>query len=182
MAFVQLEDLRGVTEALVFPRVYEKYQQLLAPEALVVLRGRLSVREEEAPKIIPEEVRALCHGDGCRPGRPGGGFARSADFGAYAPKPAAGFGMDGLPPALREEIAFREGNNRPDPRRLTLTLPGRGREEQAALLLMPTPGSIPVTFRLRDENREETAPATCGCGRTSTARGFRRSSARIRWR
>jgi hypothetical protein len=83
MAFVQLEDLRGTTEALVFPRVYEKHQQLLEPESLVVLRGRLSVREEEAPKIIPEEVRALCHGDSCRPGgrRGPGGFDRSGGYG-----------------------------------------------------------------------------------------------------
>lgn len=198
MAFVQLEDLRGTTEALVFPRVYERHQSLLEPETLVVLRGRLSVREEEAPKIIPEEVRALCHGDGCRPGGrrfpggpgrngtgvdPAGGSgagringrnsAENGD-GAYARQPDSagnGNGAPGggnavrgntggvqLPPALREEIVFREGDDQPDTRKLTLTLAGRAERERAAMLLMPTPGLIPVTFRLRDEGREELAP------------------------
>jgi len=168
MAFVQLEDLHGTTEALVFPRVYEKYQELLQPEALVVLRGRLSVREEEAPKIIPEEVRALCHGDGCRPGggrgfKGGGGIngrnPAENGYGAAAKKPeSAGGGLPQLPPKLREEIAFREGDDRPDKRKLTLTLPDRGARERAAMILMPTPGLIPVVFRLKDEGREELAP------------------------
>ncbi len=151
MAFVQLEDLRGVTEALIFPRVYEKYQALLLPEALVVLRGRLSVREEEAPKIIPEEVRALCHGDGCRPGGINGGASAHNGHGPAAP-------AGNLPTALSGEIVFRGGDDRPDGRRLCLTLPGRADRERAALILMPTPGLIPVVFRLADEGLEETAP------------------------
>jgi hypothetical protein len=183
MAFVQLEDLRGTTEALVFPRVYEKYQPLLEPETLVVLRGRLSVREEEAPKILPEEVRSLCHGDGCRPGGrgfkgggPDSGFDKPASgksgingknpadngYGAYARRPESAnhgaSGMEALPEKLREEIAFREGDAGPDKRKLTLTLPDRAARERAALILMPTPGLIPVVFRLRDEDREEDAP------------------------
>jgi len=164
MAFVQLEDLRGVTEALVFPRVYEKYQQLLEPEGLVVMRGRLSVREEEAPKIIPEEVRALCHGDGCRTG----GTAEGANginrrgsgengYGAYRPR-NEDEGLSLLPPSLREEIVFREGDAQPDARRLVIELPARADRETAARILMPTPGLIPVVFRIAAEGREEEAP------------------------
>ncbi len=186
MAFVQLEDLRGVTEALVFPRVFEKHQALLAPEALVVLRGRLSVREEEAPKIIPEEARALCHGDGCRPGGGinGGRFAENgngvrrapAGNGASARNRASAGGDGDLPPALREEIAFREGDDRPDALRLHLTLPGRADREKAAVLLMPTPGLIPVVFHLADEGLEEAAPRNLwvreGFDRSALERAF----------
>lgn len=164
MAFVQLEDLRGVTEALVFPRVYEKYQPLLEPEGLVVMRGRLSVREEEAPKIIPDEVRALCHGDSCRTG----GVAEGANginrrdsgengYSAYRPR-SEDADLSRLPPSLREEIVFREGDDRPDARRLTIELPTRADRETAARILMPTPGLIQVVFRIASEGREEKAP------------------------
>ena len=59
MAFVQLEDLYGVTEVLVFPKTYERYGEDLIPEAPVLMHGRLSIREEEAPKLLLERVLPL---------------------------------------------------------------------------------------------------------------------------
>ena len=59
MAFVTLEDMTGQIECLVFPRVYEKYQPLLQEDAAVVISGRISVREEEAPKLLAERVTRL---------------------------------------------------------------------------------------------------------------------------
>ena len=50
MGFITLEDLTGQIECLVFPKVYERYQGMMAVDDLVVLHGRLSIREEEAPK------------------------------------------------------------------------------------------------------------------------------------
>ena len=52
MAFVQLEDMYGVTEVLVFPKVYERVSHLLNQDAPVVMTGKLSIREEEAPKLL----------------------------------------------------------------------------------------------------------------------------------
>ena len=46
MAFVQLEDLYGVTEVLVFPKTYERVSAMLVPETAVLMQGRLSVRED----------------------------------------------------------------------------------------------------------------------------------------
>lgn len=56
MAFIYLEDLFGTMELIVFPTVYEKFSQLLQQESLIIVNGRLSVREDEQPKIIVEEV------------------------------------------------------------------------------------------------------------------------------
>lgn len=56
MAFIYLEDLFGTMELIVFPTVYEKFSQLLQQESLIIVNGRLSVREDEQPKIIAEEV------------------------------------------------------------------------------------------------------------------------------
>lgn len=58
MAFAELEDLYGTVEALVFPAVYGRYSALLRGENAVVVRGRLSVREDEQPKLIADEFRS----------------------------------------------------------------------------------------------------------------------------
>ena len=55
MGFITLEDLTGQIECLVFPKVYERYQGMMAVDDLVVLHGRLSIREEEAPKLLVEK-------------------------------------------------------------------------------------------------------------------------------
>ncbi len=62
MAFVTLEDLFGSTEALVFPRVYERYRELLSQDEPLLLTGRLSIREDEAAKLVVETVVPLAHG------------------------------------------------------------------------------------------------------------------------
>ncbi|MDR3051659.1 MAG: DNA polymerase III subunit alpha [Oscillospiraceae bacterium] len=59
MAFCTLEDLTGQIEVLVFPRVYERYMSLLDVDALLMLRGRLSLREEETPKLLLESAAPL---------------------------------------------------------------------------------------------------------------------------
>ena len=90
MAFVQLEDMYGLTEVLVFPKVYDRVGHLLNQDAAVLLTGRLSVREEESPKLLLDSVRPL-----------GGGEA------APAPAPRAKEAVHKLyikcPDALREE-------------------------------------------------------------------------------
>lgn len=56
MGFVTLEDLTGQIECLVFPKIYERYQGMMAEDDLVVLTGRLSIREEESPKLLVERI------------------------------------------------------------------------------------------------------------------------------
>ena len=58
MLFATLEDLTGPVEVIVFPDVLERYGELLRPEAVVVVRGRVSYKDEE-PKVIAEEAEAL---------------------------------------------------------------------------------------------------------------------------
>jgi DNA polymerase III subunit alpha len=59
MAFVTLEDLYGSMEVIVFPTILEKYDKLLQVENIVLISGRISIKEEEQAKIICEEVRPL---------------------------------------------------------------------------------------------------------------------------
>lgn len=59
MAFVQIEDLYGVCEVIVFPNVYERFAADIREEQMLVIKGTLNFKEEEAPKIIAEKVWTL---------------------------------------------------------------------------------------------------------------------------
>ncbi|MGI6173562.1 MAG: DNA polymerase III subunit alpha [Christensenellales bacterium] len=59
MAILQLEDLYGVTEVLVFPRVCERCGNDIREGDAVLISGRLSVREEEAPKLLMDGIDPL---------------------------------------------------------------------------------------------------------------------------
>lgn len=52
MAFVTLEDRYGEIECLVFPSQYEKYSYMLRLDNAIFVKGNLSVRDDEAVKII----------------------------------------------------------------------------------------------------------------------------------
>ncbi|MDP2912448.1 MAG: DNA polymerase III subunit alpha [Candidatus Omnitrophota bacterium] len=58
MAIITLEDLDGDIEVLVFPSTFSKAAGLVKQDAIVFIKGRLSMREEE-PKIIANEIAAL---------------------------------------------------------------------------------------------------------------------------
>ena len=59
MAFLTLEDLYGSVEILVFPRDYEKYRDLLKEDAKVFVRGRASISDVQAGKVILESAREM---------------------------------------------------------------------------------------------------------------------------
>jgi len=64
MAFVTLEDLYGVIEVIVFPTTLDRYGKLLEPDSAVVIRGRISLREDEEPKVVCNTVEPLAAGSG----------------------------------------------------------------------------------------------------------------------
>jgi DNA polymerase-3 subunit alpha len=59
MAFVKLEDLYGTIEVIIFPKHFEKYKSLITNDALVIITGRVSMREEEQPKVICEGMKPI---------------------------------------------------------------------------------------------------------------------------
>ena len=59
MGFATLEDLTGTIESLVFPKVLERVSTDLVPDTAVILSGRLSIREDEEPKLILDSVEPL---------------------------------------------------------------------------------------------------------------------------
>ncbi|WP_017212225.1 DNA polymerase III subunit alpha [Clostridium beijerinckii] len=59
MAFLKLEDLTGTIEVIVFPKTLEKVKELCVTDSLVIVKGRLSLKEDEPPKLICESIEPL---------------------------------------------------------------------------------------------------------------------------
>ena len=56
MAFLQVEDLVGSVEVIVFPKDYEKNSAKLIEDAKVFIKGRVSAEEEKDGKLICEAI------------------------------------------------------------------------------------------------------------------------------
>lgn len=59
MAFVTLEDLYGSIEVIIFENCYMQCSNELVDENIVLVEGRLSIREDEETKIVAREIKKL---------------------------------------------------------------------------------------------------------------------------
>lgn len=59
MAFITLEDLYGTIEVVVFPKTFENCRNLVEEDEIVIVKGRVAVREDEQTKILCEEIKPL---------------------------------------------------------------------------------------------------------------------------
>ena len=58
MAIVKLEDLNGIIEVLVFPSAFQRVGGLIRDDAIIFVKGRISLREQE-PKLIADDIVPL---------------------------------------------------------------------------------------------------------------------------
>lgn len=56
MAFLQVEDLVGSVEVIVFPRDYEKYGNAVMEDSKVFIKGKVSVEEDKDAKLVCEQI------------------------------------------------------------------------------------------------------------------------------
>ncbi|RKJ57329.1 DNA polymerase III subunit alpha [bacterium 1XD42-1] len=56
MAFIRLEDTTGSMEMIVFPKVLTGCSEKLVERKVIIVKGRVSIREEETPKLIADSV------------------------------------------------------------------------------------------------------------------------------
>ena len=67
MAYTSVEDLTGTMEVIVFPRTLETFRDVLHDNAVVVIEGRLSIREDEPARLVAESISPI---EGYNPVRP----------------------------------------------------------------------------------------------------------------
>lgn len=151
MGFITLEDLTGQIECLVFPKVYERYQGMMAVDDLVVLHGRLSIREEEAPKLLVEKLIPLeaWHLEESAP-------AATMGQSTARPVPPPKRHTSEAPKLTDAQAAAKA------PRKLYLRL-NRPQMDAASSTLSLYPGSVPVYLHLPAEKMTLLAPKTGWC-------------------
>ncbi|MBI3976380.1 MAG: DNA polymerase III subunit alpha, partial [Armatimonadetes bacterium] len=69
MAFLTLEDLTGSVEVIIFPRTYEQNAFLLKKDAILVVRGRADVAEQQV-KILADSLFPLAEAPAAEPPAP----------------------------------------------------------------------------------------------------------------
>ena len=57
MAFVTIEDLNGSAEIIIFEPTFLRCQDKILEENIIIIKGRLSIREDENTKIIAQEIK-----------------------------------------------------------------------------------------------------------------------------
>lgn len=57
MAFVTVEDLYGSAELVVFDSVYSRCDSILIDENVVLVEGRLNIKEDEEARIIVQNIK-----------------------------------------------------------------------------------------------------------------------------
>ena len=68
MAFTNVEDLSGTMEIIVFPKVLADCRSALQENAVVVINGRVSVKEEENAKLVAEKIMPIAAYSPAAPG------------------------------------------------------------------------------------------------------------------
>jgi DNA polymerase III alpha subunit len=58
MAFVKIEDDSGSIEAVVFPKVYSRTKECWGKNQIVLIKGRIQIRED-SPNLIVDEAKLI---------------------------------------------------------------------------------------------------------------------------
>ena len=65
MAFITLEDFTGSIETIVFPKVLTRLDALLTENSIVMLHGRLDIKEDEGVKLIVDSATPFTGASDC---------------------------------------------------------------------------------------------------------------------
>lgn len=110
MAFLDLEDLFGLTEVVVFPNVYERCLEAIHEGSVVAIRGTLNFKEEEAPKILADDVLEL--EEACE-----NGFPERRSYGrrgSYGGRGQGGYARQNAGGVQADEESRIQKNGRPE--------------------------------------------------------------------
>ena len=74
MAIVNVEDMYGSIECVLFPKTYDKFSKNVEPESVVKISGRLQIRDGREPSIIVDKLLKFGEEDDATEN--GGGYKR----------------------------------------------------------------------------------------------------------
>lgn len=59
MMFTVLEDMYGSVELVVFPKVFNKFYDLIKTDMVVKVTGKVNIKEGEKPKILVNYIEDI---------------------------------------------------------------------------------------------------------------------------
>ena len=59
MMFAELEDLYGSVELVLFPNVYERFENILNNDIVIKVSGKVSIKEDEKTKILVSNINVI---------------------------------------------------------------------------------------------------------------------------
>jgi len=59
MMFAELEDLYGSVELVLFPNVYERFENILNNDTVIKVSGKVSIKEDEKTKILVSNINLI---------------------------------------------------------------------------------------------------------------------------
>jgi len=155
MSFLTVEDLFGQYEVLVFPKTLASCAACLQPGAVLLIGGRLSIREDDLPKLVAEQIAVLDKtASRLPPGfnfHPGNGSSRP---------PVPNAHTRNQPQAPAEPITPNPGNSRLLAIRYLGNSQDAGYKRLLAMLAF-FQGNTPVRVYLPAEERSVNLPGTC---------------------
>ena len=138
MAYVTLEDLYGTLELLFFPRTLTSCVSQLQPGKVLLVRGRLSMREDEQPKLLVDSVSPAPE-----PGSPLPLAGDGATVGSSRFEPAGEPKRKAAHPGLYLRVSSQKGAD----------------YKRACLVTGIFDGPSPLYFRFQDTGKLLRAPA-----------------------
>jgi DNA polymerase III alpha subunit len=63
MAFLSVDDLYGSYEVIVFESIFNRFANCIEEEKIVLIEGRLSIKEDEPTKIIASSIKEMLNED-----------------------------------------------------------------------------------------------------------------------
>lgn len=63
MAFVTVEDYFNSIDVIVFPRIYDRYREILVDDNVLIINGKINFKEDEDPKIIADRFDLINNKD-----------------------------------------------------------------------------------------------------------------------
>ena len=132
MGFATLEDLTGAIDMLIFPKVLERVSTELMPDTAVIVSGRLSISEDEDPKLLLDAIEPL---------------PTNAESEVQAKQAGVS-----LPPSVVEEVL--------PGKTLYLRLPSDGAIAVITPILTKSPGEVGVVLFIESTGKKFRAPQT----------------------
>jgi DNA polymerase-3 subunit alpha len=148
MAFVTLEDLASQVDVVVFPAIYERYREMIAPDALLLVTGKVSWKDEQVT-LVADDLRPLLGEEAAASVDPAVGVAVGEGR-----MPAGGGAVHPRRPAAGGTAGARDGRPRsaaaPTGEAVWLSVPPDGSRQDLELLraaIRANPGTVPVYLR-----------------------------------